>query len=198
MAPNTATCPNAQCRHRQDSNPSLSEVYPEALTTQDRSNSDPSAAQSGAWLLQGRACPLPTTYQPGGIIASGIDPWTPESTAQLWKGTASSEKATALNPTDAFSHQPRNHHVMALADTWPAEQMGLTPPAHTLPGRLSAFSRLSSTQEPPLREHPNLKPKGSIKVKKNTPPSPSGATSAAAETSRSHACHTKADKLQKA
>ena len=86
-----------------------------------------------AWCLApaGRACPSPITRQPGESQASGTDPWMPQSRAQLCKGTASSEKATASNPEGAFSQRPQNHHARPLADTCPAEQMGLTPPTHT-------------------------------------------------------------------
>lgn len=83
---------------------------------------------------------------------SDPDPWTPESRAKSWKGTASSEKATVLNPTDAFSHQPQNHPARALVDTCPDEQMGSTPPTHTLLERLSASLRPPLSQEPPFRE----------------------------------------------
>lgn len=97
----------------------------------------------------------------------------------MWKGTASSEKATALNPTDAFSHQPQNHPARALVDTCPAEQMGSTTPSphntHTpqrdfqlSEGLLPARNFSESCTQP-------LKIKGSVKMKKNPLPLLSGA-----------------------
>lgn len=143
----TLHCPASLCRQRQDSSPSLSEVNSKALTTHYRSNSDLSTAQSDAWLLHRKAWLFPTTYQPGGISTSGPDLWTPESRAKLWKGTASSEKATVLNPTDAFSHQPQNQPTKVLVDTCPAEQMGSSlSPKETFPRPSQKLPSESSTQ----------------------------------------------------
>lgn len=136
-----------------------------ALRTRDSSNSDPPAAQPGARLLRGKACPLVTTCQPGGIAAPGPDHWTPESRAESQKGTASSEKATALNPADAFSQQPQNHPPRASVDTCPAEQMGSIPQPtlsqgdfQLSPRPLRARSLRSESCTQPL------KPKGSRKM----------------------------------
>lgn len=95
----------------------------------------------------------------------------------MWKGTASSEKATALNPTDAFSHQPQNHPARALVDTCPAEQMGSTTPStHTHPREtfsfLKAFSQPGTSLPRAALNHSNLR--AQLKFFKNPLPSLSG------------------------
>lgn len=61
-----------------------------------------------------------------------------------------------------------------------------------------SFLRPPLSQETPFRELTQpLKPKGSIKMKKNPPPSLCATSKRAAQTSWSHACHTKVAKLEK-
>lgn len=72
--------------------------------------------------MQRRACP-----QPGGTAQT-----TGHQRVELGKETASSEKATTLNPTDAFSQQPQNLPTMASANTCPDEQTASTRSTHSL------------------------------------------------------------------
>lgn len=72
------------------------------------------------------------------------DPQTVENRAKPQKGTASSEKAAASHPLDAFSHQPQNHQQGTQL-----QQLGWAPPAHRLPEIFSSLSGGHPDQEPP-------------------------------------------------